>query len=246
MIPDPSSRLCELQTSRGKVLLNYRLKRHARSRSLKVSVRDTGEVVLCVPTRTTDSTAMEFLRSQADWIVQALSRAPRPVNLMEHLRRQPWISACGRRLRVELTGGRSKHHWVADVDEGLVVIRYPESNDSGRSLTRVLAEIAANLLPPHVQDLARRVGVAVERVSVRNQRTLWGSCSSRGTLSLNWRLLMLPPDLQDHIIYHELAHLTHMDHSADFYHLLQTYDPRSTAHDHQVSKLSHQLMTLGR
>jgi predicted metal-dependent hydrolase len=52
--------------------------------------------------------------------------------------------------------------------------------------------------------------------------------------------------LQDHIIYHELAHLTHLDHSDRFYRLLQVYDPHSSENDHRVSKLSPQLMALGR
>ena len=247
MAASPTSRLCELHTARGKVLLTYRMRRNSRARYLRVSVRDTGEVLLSVPARTSDSAAVDFLRSQGDWIMQALSRAPRPANLLEHLRRQPWISAGGVKLTVEVGASRTRTHWVANVAQGLVIIRCAEANgDPASGLRDALVEVGASLLPPHVMTLAKEVGVEVDRVCVRNQRTLWGSCSSRRTLSLNWRLVLLPPELQDHIIYHELAHLTHMDHSERFYNLLQRYDPRSPEHDHRVSKLSPQLMALGR
>jgi predicted metal-dependent hydrolase len=168
-----ASRLCELHTSRGKVLLNYRLRRNARSRYLRVSVRDTGEVIVSVPTRTSDAAAMEFLHSQGEWVLQALARVPIPANLVEHMRRQPWVSAAGRKLRVEIEVARVRTHWVADVGQGLVVIRCVDGGDPSHTLREALIGLGAELLPPYVQALAEKVGVTVDKVTVRNQRTLW-------------------------------------------------------------------------
>jgi predicted metal-dependent hydrolase len=64
---------------------------------------------------------------------------------------------------------------------------------------------------------AHGLGGNVKRVTVRNQKTRWGSCSSRGTISLNWRLIQTPDFVRDYIILHELAHLRHMNHSARFW-----------------------------
>src|SRR5690606_3456461 len=110
------------------------------------------------------------------------------------------------------------------------------SADPDDELLPALLQIAREVLPAYVTRLAEKVGIsALPAVSIRDQRTLWGSCTSARSLSLNWRLLLLPPPLQDYIIYHELAHLTHMDHSPRFYKLLHCYDPRASEHDHQVS-----------
>jgi predicted metal-dependent hydrolase len=72
-------------------------------------------------------------------------------------------------------------------------------------------------LPPRVAELAKEHQFLVRRVSVRNQRSRWGSCSRHGTISLNWRLIQTPPVVRDYIILHELAHLKEMNHSRRFW-----------------------------
>ena len=80
-----------------------------------------------------------------------------------------------------------------------------------------LRTLAARELPSRLFELARLHGFAVPRVSVRNQRTRWGSCSPSGRISLNWRLAQVPPEVRDYVLLHELTHLRHLDHSARFW-----------------------------
>jgi predicted metal-dependent hydrolase len=82
---------------------------------------------------------------------------------------------------------------------------------------RQLRGLAAEELPPRLFELARRHGLCVQRVTVRNQRSRWGSCSRRGTISLNWRLIQTPPFVRDYILLHELAHFIEMNHSRRFW-----------------------------
>lgn len=76
---------------------------------------------------------------------------------------------------------------------------------------------ARKVLAKRVIELAAKENLQVRRVSVRNQRSRWGSCSRRGTVSLNWRLIQTPGFVRDYIILHELAHLRHMNHSNAFW-----------------------------
>ena len=80
-----------------------------------------------------------------------------------------------------------------------------------------LWRLAARELPPRVIELAALHQLPVRRISVRNQRSRWGSCSRRGTLCLNWRLVQAPEFVRDYIILHELAHLKEMNHSRRFW-----------------------------
>ena len=80
-----------------------------------------------------------------------------------------------------------------------------------------LRRLAARELPARLDELARQHGFRVAGVSIRNQRTRWGSCSRSGRISLNWRLLRLPPDIRDYVLLHELAHLRHLNHSTRFW-----------------------------
>jgi predicted metal-dependent hydrolase len=84
---------------------------------------------------------------------------------------------------------------------------------------------ATRELPPRVYELAARHGLTVARVSVRNQRWRWGSCSRAGHICLNWRLVEMPETVRDYVIVHELMHLKRMDHSPRFWKLVEEAYP---------------------
>jgi predicted metal-dependent hydrolase len=86
---------------------------------------------------------------------------------------------------------------------------------------RALRELVAML----ADDEAAALGVSVERVQVRDQRTRWGSCSPRGTLSFNWRLVLAPPEVLDYVVVNELCHLRVPDHSRRFWQLVESRRP---------------------
>lgn len=86
-------------------------------------------------------------------------------------------------------------------------------------------EQATEKLPARVDEFARRLGVEPARVQIRAQKKRWGSCSSAGDISLNWRLVLLPIALADYVLVHELCHLRQMDHSRDFWSLVASVIP---------------------
>jgi predicted metal-dependent hydrolase len=88
---------------------------------------------------------------------------------------------------------------------------------------------AARELPARLLDLAARHGLAVSRVSVRNQRWRWGSCSPSGHICLNWRLAQVPDSVRDYVMIHELMHLERLDHSPKFWKLVARACPAHQA-----------------
>ena len=82
---------------------------------------------------------------------------------------------------------------------------------------KAFAEAAKNTLPARVACFAALLGVTFGKITVRRQRTLWGSCSARGNLSFNCLLMAAPPQVRDYVVIHELCHRIHMDHSKDFW-----------------------------
>jgi len=91
-------------------------------------------------------------------------------------------------------------------------------------------------LVPWLATLSRETGLAFRTIQIRGQKTRWGSCSSRGTISLNYRLLFLPPHLVRYIMVHELCHTVHLNHSAAFWTFLAAFEPACRALDREMKQ----------
>ena len=109
--------------------------------------------------------------------------------------------------------------------------RRTANEECGPNLERLASEQrdvivrAKRELPVRLLELAARHGLAVTRVSIRNQRWRWGSCSRSGHICLNWRLVTMPPEVRDYVLIHELMHLKRMDHSPKFWKLVAEVYP---------------------
>ncbi|MBQ8591846.1 MAG: M48 family metallopeptidase [Lachnospiraceae bacterium] len=86
-------------------------------------------------------------------------------------------------------------------------------------------EAAKEYIPKRVDYFVTLTGGSYERITIRDQKTRWGSCSGRGTLSFNWKLMLAPPAILDYVVVHELCHLTHMNHSRDFWQAVELVLP---------------------
>ena len=107
---------------------------------------------------------------------------------------------------------RSREQWIRKHQQTLPTVE-PLSMEEVRDL----AEQALKTIPPRVAHYARLLGVTYGRITIRNQRTRWGSCSSKGNLNFNCMLMLTPPEVVDSVIVHELCHLKEMNHSDRFY-----------------------------
>jgi predicted metal-dependent hydrolase len=116
--------------------------------------------------------------------------------------------------------------WIARRGGVLQVVSLSLTHTAPRSLVEAwYRREAKHCLAARLGPYARMLGVEPRRISIRGQRTRWGSCSSQGTICLNWRLLLLPSDLCDYILVHELCHLRHLDHSVEFWSLVESVFP---------------------
>jgi predicted metal-dependent hydrolase len=196
-----------------------------RARRLAVRVHRTGRVEVVVPPRTSRATVSAFLSEHRDWIEtrrQAALRHKPPETPFP----PPRIALPGvyETWRVHLAGGT-----------GRVRIREPREREQGGeellviggdvstpqllkdALRRWLMGRAQRVLAEHLADCAREFGFAYRTLSIRRQRTRWGSCSVRGTISLNCCILFQPPEVLRYLLIHELAHTRHMNHSRAFW-----------------------------
>lgn len=132
-------------------------------------------------------------------------------------------------LRVTIPRGGSKAEAVRFADRHLEWARQQRSRvlaaKRPAALDRELRLRARRELPPQLLSLAARHGLPVRKVTIRNQRSRWGSCSATGHISLNFRLLLMPDPVREYILIHELMHLRQPNHSIRFWRLVEAACP---------------------
>ena len=188
--------------------------RHDRARRYVLRLRPDGTARVTVPRRGSLRDARVFAQSQTGWLARQLARrvAQPPPD-------RRWMAGTTILFRgvkvvllVELDGGRARVRLADQVVEAPAT-----ATDLRAAVEAHLRRLAVATLPPRVFELAARHQLPVRRVSVRDQRSRWGSCSRKGTVSLNWRLVQMPDDIRDYVIWHELMHLREMNHSPRYW-----------------------------
>lgn len=120
-----------------------------------------------------------------------------------------------------------KSSWIEKHLEKMRTLNEEHSDciDLSKEEVRRLADEALKSIPPRVKEYAEMMGVTYGRITIRNQRTRWGSCSSKGNLNFNCQLMLLPGEIRDYVIVHELCHRREMNHSVSFWTEVEKYCP---------------------
>ena len=114
--------------------------------------------------------------------------------------------------------------------EGVLTVIALDDRQARAALERWLTHEARTAIEADVSARAQAMGLTYGRVTIRDQRTRWGSCSSAGNLNFNWRLILAPPAVRDYVVVHELAHRSELNHSARFWRLVARYCPDYDTH----------------
>jgi len=213
-------------------LPNYQVRESQRARhvSLKVSFQGTLEVV--VPPGFNAKEIPAILERRRGWITKTLKRIEKQRDALpkEHSVEKP--TALELRSRDEVwtvvyEAARGSTVALTQSNPQELTLRGPiEDAAACRELLRHWLQRKARLeLSPWLQQLSQQCDLAYSRLTVRGQSTRWGSCSSKQSISLNYKLLFLPPTLVDYVLIHELCHTVHMNHSKAFWHLVRQYYP---------------------
>lgn len=226
----------------------YTLHRVVGRKHVHLVVDEDARLQVRAPWRFTAECAAEIVIENLLWVRDALERAMRtrvehaplvsgtrlPL-LDEELRLELRLAAQmdllsgidrGRVTRRVRSALGTREGWIARRGGVLQVVSLSLTHTAPRSLVEGwYRREAKRCLPARMAPYERLLGVMAKRVSIRAQRTRWGSCSSQGTICLNWRLLLLPSDLCDYVLVHELCHLRHLDHSAKFWELVESVFP---------------------
>ncbi len=207
------------------------------ARSIRIEVRPDGEVRLVIPRYVAKRDAYEFLRSREEWIRRKVAELRLRVDAEP--RRPPlrWdgtdsIPLHGLETPVEIVSARLLRPRVR-FDEGRITLFCsPAARSHPAQLANVLRgalrELARHQGQRLLDEEAAHLGVDYRGPRIADQKSLWGSCTPQGAISLNWRLVLAPPEVFRYVVVHELCHRIRLDHSRQFWTLVVRQMPESS------------------
>jgi predicted metal-dependent hydrolase len=201
----------------------------ARASNIRIEVRPDGNVLLVIPKRVPRATAHAFLKSREAWIREKLVELKSRAARVPARRAMRWdgsdvirLRGCEMQVRVVLARiARPAIRFGDDISLFCAAQDLTRSEVLATALRSAIAKLARHDAKQLLDAESARLGVSYEGPRIADQKSLWGSCTPDGLISLNWRLVMAPPEALRYVVIHELCHRRHLDHSPRFWRLVE-------------------------
>ncbi len=207
--------------------MDYQLRTHPRAKKITLRLDKNGQPIVTVPHFTPKILVNKFVAKNQGWIDkhrQQLTAGKDKFNSDKQL------MIFGRSYQKEITIDSNQPSKVLIGKNKVLINLHSDNTDQNQVVEKFLKNTAIHYLTTKTNQLAKKMKVKFSKLSFRAQTTRWGSCSSKGALSFNWKLVHFPPEVIDYVIIHELAHLEHLNHSADFWQLVAKFCPEHKLH----------------
>lgn len=212
----------------GTTKIEYNIIKSKR-KTISISVDQYGTVLIKAPLRMTDSAIQEVVRKKSHWIVEKTAM------ISEYEKERPdrrYMSGevfeyRGNEFLLQLISNQTKKRPVVEIvgNQLVVTTSSSETDVVKTALAKWYKNSAKEKIPERVAYYERFIPETCVAVIVKEQKRRWGSCSQDGTIRLNWRLIMAPEIVLDYVVVHEMCHLRHMNHSAQFWGMVESIMP---------------------
>jgi len=210
------------------------LRRSLRAKRIRIELRPDCSLLIVIPSGTREDQWLAFVLSKRQWIERNLQKK---TALQRHGRQidkpgvPSTIDLLCRQQQYHISrhaGTQNRHIVVAETLR--LYCKNPTEKQLFQNLRCWLMTQAREEFSARLDGISKTTGLEWNRLSIRGQKTRWGSCSAQGNISLNFKMLFLPSDLVDHVLLHELVHTREMNHSHRFWALMKKFDPKCHQH----------------
>lgn len=222
--------------------VRYTVRVSTRAKRVRLCMHRRQGLEVVIPCGFDRARIADVIETQRPWIERATARVERERMLLspeapDGLPDRVELPAAGEVFSVEYRRSDAESVSVRERDDERLLVSgcVDDVEACHAALRRWLRRRGRTLLVPWLIRVAKEHGFAVRRVSIRMQKTRWGSASPSGTITLNAKLLLLPPELAEHVIVHELCHTRHPNHSERFYACMAQYEPDHRRHRRELN-----------
>lgn len=213
--------------------MNYQIKRSKRVSGLKIEINQKGEVIATAPPLLPEFLIKKMIESKTDWIEKSLKKVRKQqINI-----NSDEVIIFDKKYQIKINNEADRTEIKVWGNKLLVDNLSKKTNKQiTEQIERFLKNTATKYLVQKTKTIAQKMGIDYGRVSIRQQKSRWGSCSSQGNLNFNWRLVHYSPKVIDYVIIHELAHRKELNHSKRFWDIVRKYDPEYPIHKSKLNK----------
>jgi len=212
---------------------SYTIRESSKAKHVSLRLSVAGKLEVVVPTGFDSSQIPAIVQKKQSWIERTRQRiqaqqAAAGLQMVEALPEQISLQAIAETWQVEYcTTQRPGVKAIGQADQRLMLYGTVSDRATCQQVLHQWVGHKAQLhLIPWLRQVSRAIDLPFQSARIRRQKTLWGSCSAQKTISLNSKLLFLPPDVVRYVFIHELCHTVHLNHSSDFWGLVANYEPR--------------------
>lgn len=208
---------------------HYTVKKHKRARSVKLRATKKNGLVITIPYRFNVRELPGIIEQHKQWITKQLAKLaaqttdvlPEQIEfkLIHEIFKIQYLS-CDKKLTLH----------IRPTKEIILLGKTVDKAACKRKLLFWVKAAAKKILVPLLRELSEQLQLPFDSVNIRDQQTLWGSCTSQKMISLNYKLIFLPYELARHVMIHELCHTKHLNHSDKFWRLVASFDPAWEQH----------------
>ncbi len=218
------------------------VQRNNRSKYLRLKVHPEKGIIVTIPQGVSERQAIDFVMKKEDWIKKSLAKTKQVTNRFSQFTRETTFRTKFHELQVL---AHTKQTLKFDVRGNQLLVYYPGAvgvkhekvqTFIRHAITETMRYEARSYLPARTMEIAKKYELEVGMVSVRNNKSRWGSCSGKNNISLNIHLMRLPDELIDYVIYHELAHTKIKSHGRPFWQFLEILLPGARRLDKKLNK----------
>ncbi|WP_312521962.1 SprT family zinc-dependent metalloprotease [Anaerospora sp.] len=205
----------------------YKIQRVKNRKTIQIAFTPERTLLVKAPYGITDLEAVTILTDKASWIHKHWHRLAKlstnPVN--SEFKSDALLLYLGQQYRLKLTTSSKD---LVYIDGEHIIVQCSAASDTYPAFAQTLllkwyVEQASSALLSRTNYWAKIIGVSPTRVTIRDQKTRWGSCSNRGSINYSWRLIMAPSTVMDYLVIHELCHMKVANHSQSFWQLVASY-----------------------
>ncbi len=196
------------------------IRRNNRARRIALRIDPAKEAPeLVLPPRTSESEGLDFVRSRADWLLKRLAALPPHIPFCDGT----MLPFLGHLHKIVHDSTARRGVWL----EGDCIVVSGHIEHLSRRVHDWLRREAKTIVTPRAHDMAAILKRKPGNITVRNQKSRWGSCSSSGNLSFNWRLVLAPDPVLDYVVAHEVGHMAEPNHSPAFWKIVDQLSPHA-------------------